>query len=181
MVHVGLAQHDVLPRVSDDDGPCRPEPGRAPDHVVRAVQGEPAVVGGAEAGGLVGEPGDPEGRTGCAAAGGADGAVWEHDPRELDVAHHLARGGAPCAAHGGQAGAVAGDRKPRDHPVHEHIEWEVGPRHRAPGGGGLYWEYRTTARRGYRRRPLRWRVLLGARRDPLCPWQHNNYAVDLEP
>jgi len=59
-------------------------------------------VGGAEAGRVVGEPRD--GEAGCAHAGGAERAAREHDPRE--VAGELARGGAPCAADGGEAGAV---------------------------------------------------------------------------
>ena len=101
--------------------------GGAPEHVVGAVEREPGV-GGGEAGGVVGEAGDP-GEEGAVAAGGAEGAVREHDPWGLLVAHVAARGGAPRAAGGADAGAVAGMREARDDSAQE-IRREVGPRHR---------------------------------------------------
>ena len=57
------------------------------------------------------------------------GAVREHDPWGLLVAHVAARGGAPRAAGGADAGAVAGMREARDDSAQE-IRREVGPRHR---------------------------------------------------
>ena len=75
---------------------------------------------------FVGEAGDP-GEEGAVAAGGAEGAVREHNPWGLLVAHVTACGGAPRAADGADAGAVAGERKARDDTGYQEVRRKVGP------------------------------------------------------
>jgi hypothetical protein len=89
---VGVPVHDDGPRtlVSIVVGqPLVPERG-APEYIVGAIEREPAVGGGAEAGSVLRQARDPA-EEGAAVAGGAEGSVREHDPRQL--AHVVARAG----------------------------------------------------------------------------------------
>lgn len=119
MLDVALGVDDEVARVVTE---LVPE-GSSSENIVGAVEREPAVRGRAEACHALRQPGDT-GEEGIvvAAADGAEGGRREHDPREL--AYVLARGRAPCAAHGTEAGAVGRKGEAGDDPA-EDLRQEV--------------------------------------------------------
>lgn len=100
--------------------------GSSSEHVVGAVEREPGVASGGDAGRVLGEAWNLLEEEAAALAGGAEGAVREHHPWQL-VTNVVAHGGAPCAADGADASTVAGERKAREDTGHQEGRREVRP------------------------------------------------------
>lgn len=110
MQHVNVAVLDVSPGLEPSAVVVVRVPMVcAPEHVVGAVDGEPAVGGGgAETGDVVvsrRQVGDAVEEGAAVAAHGAEGAIGEHDPWRLAMLQ--ASGGVPCAANSSEAGDVS--------------------------------------------------------------------------